>query len=144
MGFITSQFDYVKGKNIATIENNSLASTTTYTTDGKITDNGVYEITFSYSVRASDTVTGSSPHFYIGFGTYTDATTGTFNNATLVRLAFPNKDGDVNQDYPFQMEHTVWVTKTLDGELDFMCSEKAATGVWMYNINAVAKKIADI
>lgn len=145
MGFITSQFDYVLGKNLATMEDKSLTGSSTYAIGSKIKDKGVYEITFSYSVRSADTTISSNPHFFIGFGVYVSSTSASWTNKTLVRLAFPNKNGDVNQSYPFQMEHTVWVTKTTDAIIDFMCNEQqTGTSVYFYNINAVAKKIADI
>lgn len=144
MGFITSQFDYVLGKNLAIMQNVELTGDRTFAVGSKIKDKGIYEITFSYSVRKADTLLASNPHFYIGFGAYVNGTTGNYNSSALVRLAFPNKEDDVHQLYPFQMQHTVWLMKENDNEYDFMCKESSAVEVWMLNINAVAKKIADI
>ena len=142
MGYTTKSNNYVLGKNLATMEDISLANTTTFAKGSKVIDSGVYEITFSYSVRRSDTTNSGNPHFKIGFGTWTNNTNGTWTNETMVRLG---ADNTASQNYPNQREVTLWVTKTSDTELNFMCSETAATDKWwMYNINAVAKKIADI
>ena len=143
MGFITSQFDYVLGKNLATMQDLSIAGDTkNYTVGSKVIDKGVYEITFSYSVRKADTTATANPHFYIGFGSRTSDTSGSYTDKTLVRLG---ADNPAAQSYPVQGAITVWVTKTTDDEIHFMCSEISSTSNWwMYNINACARKIADI
>ena len=142
MGYITKSNNYVLGKNMAVMEDLSLVSNKNYTIGSKITDSGVYEITFSYSVRKADTTSTGSPHFFIGFGTLISNTSGSYVNETIIRLG---ADNTASQNFPNQREVTVWVTKTTDVELDFMCSEAVTPNLWfMYNINAVAKKIADI
>ncbi len=138
----TIRNDYVHGKNLATMVGKSLAGANTYANGSKITDRGVYEITFNYSLLKSNTTGNSNPHFFIGFGIFTSNTAGSFNHATLIRLG---ADNTASSDYPNQAPVTVWVVKTDDVEMDFMCKENASISNWnMYNVNAVAKKIADV
>lgn len=140
----TSRYSYIHEQNLATMVNLTLAGDTTKTVRGsKVKDSGVYEIEFIYSVRNIDTTTASSPHFYIGFGTFVDKLTTGVTHNTLVRLGADNNTSA--QSYPNQRAVKVWLVKTNDTEMDFMCSEGSALTTWfMYNINAVAKKIADI
>jgi len=142
MGFETSQFDYILGENLATMENANITGGSEYAKGSKVSDKGVYEITFSYSVRNSDTTAAGNPHFYIGFGTYVGTKTASFFNNTVVRLG---ADNTATQSFPNQRSVTVWVTKTDEAIRDFLCGEGVSNANWyMYNINAVAKKIADI
>lgn len=144
MGFVTGvNENYIHGKNLATMVNRELAGTVTHVKGSKVKDAGVYEITFVYSVRKEDTTNATTnANFYIGFGTLTNSTSGSFNNVAMVRLGADNVASSV---YSNQASVTVWVLKTNELELDFMCKEAMATTTWrMYNINAVAKKIADI
>ncbi len=142
MGFVTSQFDYKLGDNFAIIRDGNLTGSRDYIKGGKVKDKGVYEITFVYSVRKSDAPATGNPHFNIGFGTFTSSSDSSYSYNTLVRLG---ADSTASQNYPNQRSVTVWVTKDDDVELDFLCSEKSSRETWyMYNIGAVAKKIADI
>lgn len=141
----TTRANYVYEKNLATIVDVHLSGDTTKTAKGsKIKDSGVYEIEFSYSVRKSDlTATPSNPHFFIGFGDFVDKLGTIITHKTLVRLGADNNMA--TQNFPNQRAVKVWVVKPDDTEMDFMCSESASTANWaMYNINAVAKKIADV
>ncbi len=143
MATSTIRNDYVLGKNLALMVNaNRTGTTSVYVKGGKVKDIGVYEITFTYSVRKDDATTAGNPHFYIGFGTFTDGVTGSYSVSTLVRLG---ADNTAVHNYPNQRAVTVWVVKTDDTERDFMCSENSSKSTWyMYNINACARKIADI
>jgi len=142
MGYDTSRYNYVHGKNLATMTDRSLAGNTKSTKGSKVTDSGVYEIEFSYSVSKGNTIADTDPHFYIGFGVFVSDTTTAIANKALVRLG---ADNTASQAYSNQRAVKVWVTKTDNTELDFMGALETSLTTWsIYNINAVAKKIADI
>lgn len=140
MGFTTTAFTYKHGVNMATMVNKSLIGTDIYTKGSKVKDKGLYEIEFSYSVRKADTTGTGNPHFYIGFGTLVTTTSGSMSDDTLIRLG---ADNTASQSYPNQRSVKVWLEKTDDTELDFMCRLNNTTSWYMYNINASARKIAD-
>ena len=141
MGFITSQFDYKLDKNLATMQNVALV-THTHVKGSRIKDSGVYEIEFSYSTNGALSQVAANARLAIGFGQFVSNTSANFNDVTIVRLGV---DNDAPQQYPNQRAVKVWVTKTTDVEMDFICTEGSPSSQWsMYNINACAKKIADI
>jgi hypothetical protein len=134
---------YVHGKNLATMVEQTIAGVwNNYACGSKITDKGVYEITFSYSIPKAHVTIGGAPLFYMGFGVYRTPLDATFIHKTHVGLGANNA---ASQEYPNQAPITVWVVKTDDVEMDFICFEGSAIPYWhMHNLNAVAKKIADI
>lgn len=138
----TIRDNYVHGKNLATVINGSL-TTNPCIGGSKVRDSGVYEITMTWSLRSSDVSTGANPHLYIGFGTFVNnQSTANPTHHTLVRPGATNTN--TTQNYPYQGEIKCWVVKPDDVEMDFFMTESIATTWYMYNINAVAKKIADL
>lgn len=140
MGYTTKSNSYVLGKNLGIIEDKAVQNLTTFNKGSKVTESGVYEITFSYAVRNTDTTSTGSCFFYIGFGTYISTASGSWLHKGRAMLS---ADNQATQDFANQRPVTISVTKTTDVELDFMCQTN--TDIWdIYNIHAVAKKIADI
>ncbi len=143
MGFVTNgNENYVHGKNLATIVNGSFITNSCFK-GGKVKDSGVYEITYTWSLRNSDVTAGANPHLYVGFGPYVSNTSiirPTYH--TLVRLGATNTN--VAQYFPYQGEVKCWVVKGDDVEMDFLMIEPIETDWYIHNINAMAKKIADI
>lgn len=130
---------YKKGVNFNSIEDWDAVEGQNYTSkSASISELGVYEIKFEFSVQTTDATTPFNPHLYVNIGLWDSPTLAyAIDSRVLVRLSTPN----TSQNYPLQPAVTVYITNTVEGVRDIFFSHNHPAH--LYNINGYIKKVAD-